>query len=125
MIDLDYLVCLLPLTNETEHILNTDLFKRCHNKPYLINVARGKHLNESDLIAALNFGQISGVCLDVFVEEPLPANHPFWQDERILITPHVAAVTDVSEAAQQIVENYRRMRQSQPLINEVNREKGY
>ncbi len=119
------LVCLLPLTPETENILNTQTFNRLPPKTYLINVARGFHLVEEDLLLALESGQLSGALLDVFREEPLPKHHPFWSHNKITITPHVASVTNPKSAAVQIVENYRRAQNGETLLNLVNVEGGY
>ena len=119
------LVCLLPLTPETENILNTQSFNRLPAKAYLINVARGSHLVDSDLLSALESGQLSGALLDVFRQEPLPKHHPFWSHNKITITPHVASVTNPKSAAAQIVENYRRARNGEALLNIVNVEGGY
>ncbi|RIW14572.1 glyoxylate/hydroxypyruvate reductase A [Algoriphagus lacus] len=122
---INVLVCLLPLTPETESILNLDLFKKCNPGTYLINVARGKHLVEEDLIPALNKGYLSGALLDVYRKEPLPTNHPFWEEDRIQLTPHIASVTNPQAAAPQIIENFRRLKANQPLLNLVNRQRGY
>jgi glyoxylate/hydroxypyruvate reductase A len=119
------LVCLLPLTPETEGILNLSLFKKCTKGTYLINVARGKHLNEEDLLTALNEGMLSGALLDVFHVEPLPVAHPFWEEKRIQLTPHIASVTNPKAAAPQIIENYKRLKSDLPLLNLVNRTRGY
>lgn len=119
------LVCLLPLTKETSGILELDLFKELKQPSYLINVARGGHLVEEDLIYALDTGALTGACLDVFEEEPLPKNHLFWNRPKIMITPHIASITDPKEAAKQIVENYKRSLSGMELLNEVDREKGY
>jgi glyoxylate/hydroxypyruvate reductase A len=88
-------------------------------------VARGKHLVEEDLIKAIENGYIYGALLDVFRNEPLPKNHPFWESERITITPHIASVTNPDAAAPQIVENYRRMKLDQSPNNQIDRKKGY
>ncbi|MEQ9309994.1 MAG: glyoxylate/hydroxypyruvate reductase A [Balneolaceae bacterium] len=119
------LVCLLPLTQETSGILELDLFKKLKQPSYLINVARGEHLVEEDLIYALDTGTLTGACLDVFEEEPLPKNHLFWNRPKIMITPHVASITDPKEAAKQIVENYKRSLSGMELLNGVDKEKGY
>ncbi|RZS97616.1 2-hydroxyacid dehydrogenase [Cecembia calidifontis] len=119
------LVCMLPLTAETEGILNIELFRRCNKGTYLINVARGRHLVEEDLLTALDEGFLSGALLDVFHQEPLPPSHPFWDREEITITPHIASVTNPEAASPQIVENYHRMLKHEPLINQIDRIKGY
>lgn len=119
------LICLLPLTNQTRGILNLDLFNQLPKGAYLINVARGEHLLEEDLMTALNEGQLQGACLDVFQEEPLPAAHPFWSHPKILVTPHCSSLTDPRSVAPQIVQNYRLMRAGKPLINQVDVLQGY
>ncbi|GAB5407894.1 MAG: glyoxylate/hydroxypyruvate reductase A [Balneolaceae bacterium] len=119
------LVCLLPLTKETAGILELHLFKKLRQPSYLINVARGGHLVEEDLIYALDTGALAGACLDVFEEEPLPKNHLFWNRPKIMVTPHVASITDPKEAAKQMVENYKRSLSGMELLNEVSRIKGY
>ncbi len=119
------LVCLLPLTAETEGILDLNLFKKLKHPSFIINVARGEHLVNEDLIYAMETGWIEGACLDVFAEEPLPDRHPFWNREDIMITPHAASFTPPHEVAEQIVENYKRALSGMELINEVDRERGY
>jgi len=118
-------VCLLPLTPETNNILNLELFKGLKKPSFLINVARGDHLVEEDLIYALDTDQISHATLDVFSEEPLPESHPFWGREKITLTPHIASVTDPQESAELILENYKRMLSGMELLHKVNREAGY
>ncbi|PRY90914.1 2-hydroxyacid dehydrogenase [Mongoliibacter ruber] len=122
---INILVCMLPLTPETEGILNLEFFKKCQKGTYLINVARGKHLIEEDLLKALDEGYISGAMLDVFQKEPLPVEHPFWERNEITITPHIASVTNPKAAAPQIIENYHLINKSQPFINQINRKRGY
>lgn len=119
------LVCMLPLTPDTEGILNMALFEKCSKGTYLINVARGRHLVEEDLIPAIEKGYLSGALLDVFHQEPLPEEHPFWEKKEITITPHIASVTNPEAAAPQIIDNYNRMLNNQPLINQIDRSKGY
>lgn len=119
------LVCLLPLTDATSRILNQELFNKLPKGAYLINVARGGHLNETDLLAALDSGQLSGAALDVFDTEPLPVDHAYWQHPSILITPHVASVSNPASVVPQIIENYRRMNKDAALLNVVSRERNY
>ena len=119
------LVCLLPLTAATEDILDARLFAQLPPGAYLINVARGKHLVEQDLLEALEAGQLSGALLDVFREEPLPATHPFWAHERITLTPHIASITSPVSAAPQVIDNYHRARSGRPLLHLVDPVKGY
>lgn len=119
------LINLLPLTDETDGILDLELFKQLQKPGYLINVGRGSHLVEEDLIYALDTGKLEGACLDVFETEPLPENHPFWNRENIMITPHIAAITPAKEAAEIIVENYKRALSGMELMFEVDRNQGY
>ncbi len=119
------LVCLLPLTEKTEGFLNSAFFQKCTPGTYLINVARGKHLVEADLIPAIESGRISGALLDVFQQEPLPPEHPFWTQEQITITPHIASITNYRAAAPQIIENYKNLLQNRPLINQISKTQGY
>lgn len=121
----DYIICLLPLTPATENILNKGFFAQVKKGTYLVNAGRGGHLNEDDLLDALYEGQLGGATLDVFKTEPLPADHTFWRHPKINITPHCASLTDVTEAAVQLLENYRNMKDKRPLINQVNPAKGY
>jgi len=123
--DINVLVCMLPLTSETEGILNITLFQKCNPGTYLINVARGKHLIEEDLIPAFEEGYLSGAMLDVFRVEPLPRTHAYWSDSRIQLTPHIASVTNPKAAAPQIVENYKRLNNGLPLQHQINRVKEY
>lgn len=119
------LVCLLPLTLETTGILNNKLFKELPKQSYVINVARGGHLVDEDLLEYINNGHLAGAGLDVFHEEPLPFEHPFWTHPKIHITPHVASVSDIESVVPQLLENYRRLTEGLPLKYTVNREKGY
>jgi len=119
------LVCMLPLTNQTKEILDLKLFKMMKQPAFLINVARGEHLVEEDLIYALDTGLISRAVLDVFCKEPLPDSHPFWSREKITITPHIASLTNPKEVAELLVENYKRLLSGMELLYEVDREKGY
>jgi len=119
------LVCLLPLTQQTTGILNNKLFKELPKQSYVINVARGGHLVDEDLLEYINNGHLAGAGLDVFHEEPLPFEHPFWTHPKIQITPHVASVSDIESVIPQLLENYRKLTEGKPLNNTVNREKGY
>lgn len=119
------LICLLPLTEQTRGVLNRSIFEQLPQGSFLINVGRGEHLIEADLIWALDRGIIKGAFLDVLSEEPPGEDHPFWEYPEIIMTPHVASITDQEAAARQIAENYRRMKQGAPLLNNVDREKGY
>lgn len=121
----DILVCLLPLTPDTDGILNAGLFSALPDGAALINAARGRHLVESDLLEALASGKICAATLDVFQTEPLPANSPLWRSDRVLITPHVASYCDPKSAAKGVADNIRRARAGEPLLNQVDRQRGY
>lgn len=123
--DINILVCLLPLTKDTKGILSRSLMEKLPKGAYIINVARGEHLVENDLLELIETRHVSGASLDVFSQEPLPADHPFWENDKIRVTPHVASITSVQNVAPQIIENYRRMLTGQPLLNEVSLDRGY
>jgi glyoxylate/hydroxypyruvate reductase A len=123
----EYLVCLLPLTPETEHIINAELLSWLPKGATVINGARGKHMVEADVLAALDAGQLGQLITDVTDPEPLPEESRLWQHPRVRLTPHVAAFTPVPTAAAQIGENYRAMQEGQPYARErvVDRSAGY
>ena len=123
--DLDYLVCLLPLTADTRGILNAEVFAALPDHSVIINVARGAHLDEAALLRALEQGCLGGAVLDVFAEEPLPEQSPLWCHPKVTITPHVAALTSLSTATDQIVMNYERMKQQQTLRHVIDKSAGY
>lgn len=119
------LVNLLPLTKVTDGVLDLELFKKLRNPSFIINVARGSHLVDEDLIYALDTGIIKSAYLDVFSEEPLPKSHPFWSRENIIITPHIAAISDPDNVAAILIENYKRLLSGMELLNVINKSKGY
>ncbi len=121
----DILVCLLPLTRATRNILDARLFAKLPPGAYLINVARGHHLVDGDLIAALESGHLAGAALDVFDDEPLPEADPLWSHPKILITPHVAAQTHASTSAMAVADNIRRFREGEALWHVVDKARGY
>lgn len=121
----EILLCLLPLTRNTADILNAATFAGLPRGAYLINVARGAHLVEADLIAALDSGQLAGATLDVYREEPLPPEDPLWHHPKVLITPHVASYASPRTAAEGVAENIRRARAGRPLLHQVDRDRGY
>ena len=121
----NYLACLLPNTAVTEGIMNLSLFNKMPRGSYVLNAGRGSQLVESDLLEALNNGQIKGAALDVFETEPLPKDHPFWTDSRILLTPHHAAEVFLPAAAKIFLKNIYSIRNNQPLMGLVNQELGY
>ncbi len=121
----EILVCLLPLTDKTKGILDKKLFDKLPKNAYIINVARGGHLVDNDLLNALKDQKLSGAALDVFHTEPLPEDHAFWDNEKILITPHTASKSDPASIADQIVDNYNRLQNGEVLKNTVSRAKNY
>jgi glyoxylate/hydroxypyruvate reductase A len=121
----DILICLLPLTDATRHILDSRLLRRLPQGASLVNVGRGGHLDQSALLDALDSGRLSAAVLDVCDPEPLPAGHPFWQHPSILLTPHIAGVTRPETAARIVLENIRRHRRGEPLRDVVDRATGY
>ena len=121
----DILVCLLPLTPDTEDILDATTLGALPRGAVLINAARGKHVVEDDLIEALDSGQLSGATLDVFREEPLPADHPLWYHPDVTVYPHAAAWTLPESAAPVIADNIRRARSGQPLFGQIEVRRGY
>jgi glyoxylate/hydroxypyruvate reductase A len=122
---LEILVCLLPLTAETQGILNADLFRHLAPGAGLINVGRGAQLNEADLLTALDSGRLTAASLDVFAAEPLPAAHPFWRHPRIFVTPHLAADVDPESSAAAIKRQIDRCEAGQAPENVADRTRGY
>ena len=99
----DVLVSMLPLTQSTQGIINAAALAQLPRGAFLVNAGRGAHLVDVDVIAALESGQLSGALLDVFHEEPLPTDHPYWTHPNVIVTPHVAATTPIKDACAQIV----------------------
>jgi len=121
----DYCICVLPLTDKTRGILDAALFARLPKGAFVINVARGGHLVEADLIAALDSGHLSGAVLDVFQAEPLPATSPLWTHTGITATPHIAALTDTEAALNFIGDCVKRAEARLPLPHVVEVARGY
>jgi len=121
----DILVTLLPLTPETQHIVNSKTLAALPKGAALINPGRGPLIDDDALLAALNSGHIAGATLDVFKTEPLPKDHPFWQHGSVFVTPHIAASTRAQSGAAAIAENIRGHLNGEPLRNLVDRSVGY
>ena len=121
----DILICLLPLTPDTRGILCRETFNRLPKGAAIVNAGRGGHLVEQDLLSALDAGQISDAILDVMEPEPPFAEHSFWHHPHIMITPHIASMTDADGGAQALIANIRRHRAGKPVEGLVRRELGY
>ena len=119
------LVNLMPLTPETENILNHTILSQLQKGAYVINVARGKHLVDEDLLALIDSGHLAGAALDVFRTEPLPADHVFWQHPKITVTPHTSARTLREESIAQIVGKIQALQRGEPIRGVVDHQRGY
>ncbi|ELY2808015.1 glyoxylate/hydroxypyruvate reductase GhrA [Cronobacter sakazakii] len=119
------LINLLPNTPETVGIINAQLLAALNDNAYVLNLARGVHLVEEDLLAALDRGKVKGAMLDVFQQEPLPADSPLWRHPRVRITPHVAAVTRPEEAVAFIAQSITRIERGDIPPNQVDVARGY
>ena len=121
----DILVNVLPLTRDTKGLLDARLFAALPKGAYLINMARGGHVVDEALLAALDSGHLSGAALDVFNQEPLPPEHRYWTHPKVRVTPHVAGATNPRTASPGVIENIRNIRTGKPLINTVDPHSGY
>ncbi|MBC7684663.1 MAG: glyoxylate/hydroxypyruvate reductase A [Bdellovibrionales bacterium] len=119
------LVCMLPLTPDTANLLDRRTLSMLPHGAYLVNVARGAHVAEPDLLALIRAGHIAGATLDVFCNEPLPAPHPFWDEPRITLTPHMAALTLPGPSAAQIAGKIKALECGEPVSDIVERTRGY
>jgi glyoxylate/hydroxypyruvate reductase A len=121
----EILVNFLPLTPETAGILNASTFARLPRGACIINIARGDHVNEQDLLAALDSGRLGGAMLDVFRREPLPSDHAFWHHPRVVITPHIAAQAIAELMVSQVIDNIRRIERGEQPHGLVDPVRGY
>ena len=126
----DILVCLLPLTPDTRHILNRGLFAKLNRNsplgaPVLINAGRGGLQNEADILHASTTARSARVSLDVYATEPLPADSPFWTHPKVVLTPHNAADTDPDEISKYVARQIERFEAGGALENVVDRKRGY
>jgi glyoxylate/hydroxypyruvate reductase A len=122
---LHVLINTLPLTPDTEGILRREHLERLADGAHVVNLARGAHLNEGDLLALLDAGKLAGATLDVFTSEPLPAEHPFWGHPRITVTPHVSGVTVLDESVKQVARKIRSLERGEPVSGIVDWTRGY
>ncbi|VAV94715.1 D-3-phosphoglycerate dehydrogenase [hydrothermal vent metagenome] len=121
----EILVCLLPLTPATQHILNTQSLGKLPKAAIVLNPGRGALIEDDALLAALDTGQVGHATLDAFVTEPLPAAHPFWAHPRITVTPHIAAKTRPKTASLVIAENVRRGEAGEDFLYQMDIQAGY
>lgn len=121
----DIVLCVLPLTEQTKGILNRQLFQHLPKGAALINMGRGGHLVEEDLLEALASGQLSAAVLDVLEQEPATPDHPFWQHPQILLTPHIAAMTQPESAFSVLLENIRRHQRGESMLGQIDRKRSY
>ena len=119
------LVCLLPATPATRNLLDRSTLSQLPPGSHVVNVARGEIVVDADLIALLDAGCLAGATLDVFRTEPLPIEHPFWHHPRIVVTPHVSAVTLIVESIAQIASKIRGLERGEPVSGAVDRRRGY
>ena len=122
---LDALINVLPLTEQTRGILAHPLLQQLPDGAALINCGRGEHMVNLDVLEALDSGKLSGALLDVFPVEPLPQEDPLWQHPQVVITPHMASIAQTEVIARQLLDNIQRLRQALPLKNLVNKQSGY
>jgi len=123
--DAQIVVDLLPLTPATRGMLDARFFSALPRGASLVNLARGAHVVDADLLAALDAGQLDRAVLDVFAVEPLPADHPFWRHPRVTVLPHVAALTDTRSGALVVADNLRALARGEPVAHQVDRARGY
>jgi glyoxylate/hydroxypyruvate reductase A len=123
--DSDILVNVLPLTRDTRGLLDAKAFAALPKGAYFINMARGGHVVDEALLAALNSDHLSGAVLDVFNQEPLPADHPYWTHPKVHVTPHIAGATNPRTASPGVIDNIKRLRSGRELLHRIDPKTGY
>ncbi|MBT3766827.1 MAG: glyoxylate/hydroxypyruvate reductase A [Rhodospirillaceae bacterium] len=121
----EILICLLPLTPETEGIINAETLAHLPDGAFAINAARGAHIVDDDLLAALGSGKVAAATLDVFSPEPLAEDHPYWSHPNVTVTPHIASLTNATTAAGEIAANIKRIQAGDPPLHIVDVKGGY
>jgi phosphoglycerate dehydrogenase-like enzyme len=123
----DFLVVTLPLSDETQGIVNAAVLGKMRPTAYLIDISRGGVVKEADLLEALRNKQLAGAWLDVFEQEPLAEDHPFWEMDNVILSPHIAGASRhyVERATEVMATNLQRYLAEQPLINRFDRKRGY
>ena len=121
----DYLILLLPLTEQTKTIINSESLELVKNGAVLINAGRGGLVEDYDLLKALDSRKLSACTLDVFNEEPLPMKHPFWHHDKVTVTPHISAPTRLKSSVRSILKNIRRIKSGLQPIGLVKKERHY
>ncbi|SFB60306.1 glyoxylate/hydroxypyruvate reductase A [Pseudomonas sp. NFIX10] len=121
----DIVLCVLPLTEQTRGILNRQSFQHLPKGAALVNMGRGGHLIEEDLLEALASGQLSAAVLDVLQQEPAAPDHPFWQHPQILLTPHIAAMTQPESAFGVLLDNIRRHQRGESMLGQIDPQRRY
>lgn len=125
LVESEIVINVLPLTAETRGLLDAAFFAAMRPQAALVNLGRGAHVVDDDLLAALDAGHLRHAVLDVFHNEPLPAAHRYWQHERVTVLPHAAALTDARSAAQVVAINVQALAAGRPLVHLVDRGRGY
>ena len=121
----DFVINILPLTPDTESMIDATFLGKMKQGAFLINIGRGSHVVEKDLLDSIDSGHLRGAALDVFRVEPLPGDNPLWSHASVSVTPHIASLTHIDSVYPQVAENYRRLKEGKPLLHRIDLEKGY